>query len=79
VDEVNIAAIGWALLGALITLTLVLLWLVAFAWNIIGAHVVSVIADAGRRAVDERLGKKRGGGQVVKLQRAPVREESRKP
>lgn len=58
-DEVNIEAIGWGLLGALITLTLVLLWLVGVAWNIIGAHAVSVIAEAGKRAIDVRLGEKK--------------------
>lgn len=56
--EPNVAAIAWGGLGALLMLTTVLLVFVVFVWNIIGAHVVSVIAEAGKRAVDARLGEK---------------------
>lgn len=58
-NEANVAAVGWGLLGALLMLTTVLLVFVVFVWNIIGAHVVSVIAEAGKRAVDARLGEKK--------------------
>jgi hypothetical protein len=56
--EPNIEALAWGSLGALLMLTIVLLALVLFGWKIIGAHVVSVLAESGKRAVDARLGKK---------------------
>jgi hypothetical protein len=52
------AAFGWLLLGGALTLLLVMGVGLVFTWRIIGAHVVSVLADSGKRAVNERLGVK---------------------
>jgi hypothetical protein len=54
--SIDIAAIGWWLLGCGSMLLLSLLLLVSFGWRLVGHHVVNVIGEAGRRAVDARLG-----------------------
>lgn len=57
-DPTTLAWLSFGL-GALCMLTLCATGLLAFGWSIIGAHVVSVVAEAGKRAVDQRLGKQR--------------------
>jgi len=54
--SLDIAAIGWWLLGCGSMLLLSLLLIVVFGWRLVGQHVVNVIGEAGRRAVSERLG-----------------------
>ncbi len=49
---------AWMLLGCVLMLSLVMGAGLVFTWRIIGAHVVSVLADSGKRAVNERLGVK---------------------
>ncbi len=49
---------AWLLLGCVLMLSLVMGAGLVFTWRIIGAHVVSVLADSGKRAVNERLGVK---------------------
>ncbi len=49
---------AWMLLGCVLMLSLVMGAGLVFTWRIIGAHVVSVLAASGKRAVNERLGVK---------------------
>lgn len=53
--SLDIAGIGWWLLGCGSMLLFLLLLLVSFGWRLIGHHVVNVLGEAGRRAVSERL------------------------
>ncbi len=52
------AGAAWLLLGGVLMLSLVMGAGLVFTWRIIGAHVVRVLADSGKRAVNERLGVK---------------------
>ncbi len=46
-------------LGALLMLLSVLLAVVLYAWGSIGAHVAKALTEAGKRAVDARLGEEK--------------------
>jgi hypothetical protein len=46
-------------LGAILTLTVILLTVVLYAWSSIGAHVAKALTEAGKRAVDARLGEEK--------------------
>lgn len=54
------SAVGWVALGSILTVNVVLAALVLaasrFAWRVIGGHAVRVVGDAGKRALDARLG-----------------------
>lgn len=46
-------------LGALLMLTATLAAVVLYAWSSIGAHVAKALTDAGKRAVDARVGEEK--------------------
>lgn len=54
--SVDLAAWGWALLGALLMAFFGLATFVTWLWKLIGGYVAAALSVAGRRAVDEKLG-----------------------
>jgi hypothetical protein len=52
----RLVPLAWISLGAGLMLLAILIALIVFVWRVLGAHVVHVIAEAGKRAVDARLG-----------------------
>ncbi len=50
------AGFGWLLLGALLTLALVMGGSIVALWRLFGAHLVWALSVASQRAIDGKLG-----------------------